>query len=72
MNRIETLMVTNPGRQVLQHWHETPLLMRLGSRTPGARTAEPPQPGAGGKYRTLIPHPAATTDHSSAHTGGMS
>lgn len=51
MNRIETLLVTNPGRRVLQRWYEAPLLMRLGGRTPGARAAEL---GCGSGYGTQL------------------
>lgn len=51
MNRIETLLVTNPGRRVLQRWYEAPLLMRLGGRTPGARAVEL---GCGSGYGTQL------------------
>ncbi|MGW3353182.1 class I SAM-dependent methyltransferase [Nonomuraea rubra] len=51
MNQMETLTVNNPARRALQRWYETPLLMRLGGRTPGARVAEI---GCGSGYGTKL------------------
>ncbi|WP_327582343.1 class I SAM-dependent methyltransferase [Nonomuraea sp. NBC_00507] len=51
MNQVETLMVNNPIRRALQRWYETPLLIRLGGRTPGGRVAEI---GCGSGYGTKL------------------
>jgi len=37
MNKIETFAVNNPARRALQRYGETPMLRRLGGRTPSAR-----------------------------------
>src|SRR5690625_6528464 len=36
MNKIETFAVNNPARRALQRYGETPMLRRLGGRTPSA------------------------------------
>jgi len=41
MNKIETAVINNPVRRVLQRWYEAPLLRRLGGPLPeGARVLE--------------------------------
>ncbi|HEY5842882.1 MAG TPA: methyltransferase domain-containing protein [Mycobacterium sp.] len=50
MNRIETALVNSPPRRWLQRY-EAHLMVRLGGRTPGARTAEI---GCGSGYGTKL------------------
>jgi ubiquinone/menaquinone biosynthesis C-methylase UbiE len=40
MNRVETLLMNNPGRAWLQRSYEVPLLQRLGARLAGANVVE--------------------------------
>lgn len=35
LNRIEKMLMNNPGRALLQHWYEAPLLERLGGNVKG-------------------------------------
>lgn len=51
MNRIETLVINNPARRALQRFYESPVLRRLGGRTPGVRVAEI---GCGSGYGTKL------------------
>jgi ubiquinone/menaquinone biosynthesis C-methylase UbiE len=51
MNKVETLLVTNPARRAVQRWVEAPILVRLGGRTPGARALEI---GCGSSYGTKL------------------
>lgn len=51
MNRVETLLVDNPVRRAPQRFYETPLLIKLGGRTPGAHVVEI---GCGSGYGTKL------------------
>lgn len=51
MNRIETAVVNNPARRMLQKLYEARVLARLGGRVPGGRVAEI---GCGSGYGTQL------------------
>jgi ubiquinone/menaquinone biosynthesis C-methylase UbiE len=51
MNKTETLLVTSPANRTFQRCVETPILRRLGGRTPGARALEV---GCGSGYGTKL------------------
>jgi ubiquinone/menaquinone biosynthesis C-methylase UbiE len=51
MNRVESAIVNNPARRVVQRYYETRVLIRLGGRTPGARAVEI---GCGSGYGTKL------------------
>lgn len=51
MNKTETLLVTSPANRLFQRCVETPILRRLGGRTPGARALEI---GCGSGYGTKL------------------